>query len=33
MKKSSVEEITFFKSVGNAAQDLICAIHIFEKIK
>jgi ornithine cyclodeaminase/alanine dehydrogenase-like protein (mu-crystallin family) len=31
--RSSVEEITFFKSVGNAAQDLICAIHIFEKIK
>jgi ornithine cyclodeaminase/alanine dehydrogenase-like protein (mu-crystallin family) len=31
--ESSVEEITFFKSVGNAAQDLICAIHIFEKIK
>jgi len=30
---SSKEEITFFKSVGNAAQDLICAIHIFEKTK
>ena len=29
--RSSKEEITFFKSVGNAAQDLICAIHIFEK--
>jgi len=29
--RSSEEEITFFKSVGNAAQDLICAIHIFEK--
>ena len=29
-KKSSEEKITFFKSVGNAAQDLICAIHIFE---
>jgi ornithine cyclodeaminase/alanine dehydrogenase-like protein (mu-crystallin family) len=31
--RSSNKEITFFKSVGNAAQDLICAIHIFEKIK
>ena len=30
-RRSSEEEITFFKSVGNAAQDLICAIHIFEK--
>jgi ornithine cyclodeaminase/alanine dehydrogenase-like protein (mu-crystallin family) len=30
-EKSSNEEITFFKSVGNAAQDLICAIHIFKK--
>jgi len=30
-QRSSEEEITFFKSVGNAAQDLICAIHIFEK--
>jgi ornithine cyclodeaminase/alanine dehydrogenase-like protein (mu-crystallin family) len=30
---SSKEEITFFKSVGNAAQDLICAIHIFKKTK
>jgi len=29
--RSSGKEITFFKSVGNAAQDLICAIHIFEK--
>jgi ornithine cyclodeaminase/alanine dehydrogenase-like protein (mu-crystallin family) len=29
--RSSEEEVTFFKSVGNAAQDLICAIHIFEK--
>ncbi len=29
--RSSEKEITFFKSVGNAAQDLICAIHIFEK--
>lgn len=28
---SSEEELTIFKSVGNAAQDLICAIHIFEK--
>jgi len=27
------EEITFFKSVGNAAQDLTSAIHIFKKIK
>jgi ornithine cyclodeaminase/alanine dehydrogenase-like protein (mu-crystallin family) len=32
-EKSSKEEITFFKSVGNAAQDLICAIHIFKKLK
>ena len=32
-EKSSEEEITFFKSVGNAAQDLISAIHIFKKIK
>ncbi|MGB5895750.1 MAG: ornithine cyclodeaminase family protein [Ignavibacteriaceae bacterium] len=31
--RSSEEEITFFKSVGNAAQDLICAIHIFKKTK
>jgi ornithine cyclodeaminase/alanine dehydrogenase-like protein (mu-crystallin family) len=31
--RSSKEEITFFKSVGNAAQDLISAIHIFNKIK
>ena len=31
--RSSNEEITFFKSVGNAAQDLICAIHIFKKTK
>lgn len=31
--RSSGAEITFFKSVGNAAQDLICAIHIFKKIK
>ena len=30
---SSGAEITFFKSVGNAAQDLICAIHIFKKNK
>jgi ornithine cyclodeaminase/alanine dehydrogenase-like protein (mu-crystallin family) len=30
--RNSVEEITLFKSVGNAAQDLICAIHIFEKL-
>lgn len=29
--RSSEEELTFFKSVGNAAQDLICAIHIFKK--
>jgi ornithine cyclodeaminase/alanine dehydrogenase-like protein (mu-crystallin family) len=29
--RSSEKEVTFFKSVGNAAQDLICAIHIFEK--
>jgi ornithine cyclodeaminase/alanine dehydrogenase-like protein (mu-crystallin family) len=28
---SSEEELTLFKSVGNAAQDLICAIHIFNK--
>jgi len=28
--RSSKEEVTFFKSVGNSAQDLICAIHIFE---
>jgi ornithine cyclodeaminase/alanine dehydrogenase-like protein (mu-crystallin family) len=32
-EKSSEKEITFFKSVGNAAQDLICAIHIFKKTK
>jgi ornithine cyclodeaminase/alanine dehydrogenase-like protein (mu-crystallin family) len=32
-ERSSNEEITFFKSVGNAAQDLICAIHIFKKTK
>ena len=31
--RKSIEEITLFKSVGNAAQDLICAIHIFEKSK
>jgi len=31
--RTSEEEITFFKSVGNAAQDLICAIHIFEMTK
>ncbi|MCH8033851.1 MAG: ornithine cyclodeaminase family protein [Bacteroidetes bacterium] len=31
--RSSEEELTLFKSVGNAAQDLICAIHIFEKYK
>jgi len=31
--RSSGAEITFFKSVGNAAQDLICAIHIFKKNK
>ena len=30
--RKSREEITLFKSVGNAAQDLICAIHIFDKI-
>ncbi len=30
---TSEEELTIFKSVGNAAQDLICAIHIFEKYK
>lgn len=29
--RSSEEEITLFKSVGNAAQDLICAINIYEK--
>ena len=29
--RSSEEKLTFFKSVGNAAQDLICAIHIFKK--
>ena len=29
---SSEKGITFFKSVGNAAQDLICTIHIFNKI-
>ena len=29
--RASIEEVTFFKSVGNAAQDLICAIHIFKK--
>jgi ornithine cyclodeaminase/alanine dehydrogenase-like protein (mu-crystallin family) len=29
--RSSEEEVTFFKSVGNAAQDLICAIHIFRR--
>jgi ornithine cyclodeaminase/alanine dehydrogenase-like protein (mu-crystallin family) len=28
---SSEEELTLFKTVGNAAQDLICAIHIFNK--
>ncbi len=28
---SSEKELTLFKSVGNAAQDLICAIHIFNK--
>lgn len=33
LQKSSEDEITFFKSVGNAAQDLICAIHIFKKTK
>jgi ornithine cyclodeaminase len=27
----SDRELTLFKSVGNAAQDLICAIHIFNK--
>ena len=27
----SEEELTLFKSVGNAVQDLICAIHIFNK--
>jgi ornithine cyclodeaminase/alanine dehydrogenase-like protein (mu-crystallin family) len=27
----SQEHLTIFKSVGNAAQDLICAIHIFNK--
>jgi len=32
-EKFSEEEITFFKSVGNAAQDLNCAIHIFKKTK
>jgi ornithine cyclodeaminase/alanine dehydrogenase-like protein (mu-crystallin family) len=31
--RKSREDITLFKSVGNAAQDLICAIHIFEKFK
>jgi len=29
--RSAEKDITFFKSVGNAAQDLICAIHIFKK--
>jgi ornithine cyclodeaminase/alanine dehydrogenase-like protein (mu-crystallin family) len=29
--RTSGEEITLFKSVGTAAQDLTCAIHIFEK--
>lgn len=28
---TSEKELTLFKSVGNAAQDLICAIHIFNK--
>jgi ornithine cyclodeaminase/alanine dehydrogenase-like protein (mu-crystallin family) len=28
---SSEEELTLFKSVGNAVQDLICAIHILNK--
>jgi ornithine cyclodeaminase/alanine dehydrogenase-like protein (mu-crystallin family) len=27
--RRSEDEVTFFKSVGNAAQDLICAIYIF----
>ena len=30
---SSENGLTLFKSVGNAAQDLICAIHIFKKFK
>ncbi|MBT8378467.1 MAG: ornithine cyclodeaminase family protein [Ignavibacteria bacterium] len=30
-KEGFVKELTLFKSVGNAAQDLICAIHIFKK--
>jgi len=31
--RTSGKEITLFKSVGTAAQDLTCAIHIFEKLK
>lgn len=30
--RTSEKEITLFKSVGTAAQDLTCAIHIFEKL-
>lgn len=28
----SKDDVTLFKSVGNAAQDLICTIHIFNKL-
>lgn len=31
--RKSKSELTVFKSVGSAAQDLICAIHIFKKLK
>lgn len=31
--RSNNSEITLFKSVGSAVQDLVCAIHIFNKVK